>query len=175
MKIERLMADEECTLACLAGFWSRNAWVAIVLLLSVSSAYAAQTAGGVVWLDPLTYTKPGFVPITIPTISTNYYIDMTGGSDGGGCGTGTGNPCKTLRGLVDRSLSGLRGNTADGAAAINIKGTGDGAFYIFNNTLAGTPGKEILIRPWGTSIVTFNRSGQNQGRSEERRVGKECG
>ena len=151
MKVERIR--------CL----SRFAWAIIATLVAGSSAYADQTVGGVNWLDPLSYQKPAFVPITIPTIVTNYYIDLTSGSDSGTCGTGTGNPCKTLRGLVDRSLSGLRGNTSDGAAAVNIRGAGSGAWYIFNNTFAGTPGKEILIRPWGTAVVTFSRGGQNQG------------
>lgn len=146
----------------LGTLWSR-VLVAAMICLGASVAHAAQSAGGVIWLDPLAYQKPAFVPITLPTIVTNYYIDMTSGTDSSSCGTGTGNPCKTLRGVVDRDLSGLRGNVSDGAAAINIRGTGSGAFYIFNNTLAGTPGKEILIRPWGNSAVTFRRGGQNQG------------
>jgi hypothetical protein len=134
-----------------------------MMVLSASAAYADQTVGGVAWLDSLAYKKPAFVSITIPTIATNYYVEMTSGSDTGTCGASTATPCNSLRGLVDRNLSGLRGNAADGAAAINIRGNGTGSFYIYNNTLAGTPGKEILIRPWGTTAVTFKRGGSNQG------------
>ncbi len=141
---------------------SRSAF-AIALAIPGVSAFAAQSAGGVNWMDPLSYEKPAFVRINLPTIATNYYLDLSSGSDSSSCGTSTSNACKTLRGLVDRNLSGLRGNSGDGAAAINVRGSGSGAFYIFNNTLAGTPGKEIVIRPWGTSVVTIRRGSQNQG------------
>jgi len=147
--------------------------LAAAALVIVPSAEAAQSTGGVQWLDPLAYEKPVFYPLTLPTIATNYYIDMSAGSDSATCGTSTSNPCATLRGLINgsgagyRGLSGLRGNSADGAAAINIRGTGSGAFYQFTNGsdqgIGGTPGKEVLIRPWGTSLVTFNRGSANQG------------
>lgn len=145
------------------------------LLLLPSLALAGNSTGGIQWLDPLGYAKPTFLPIALPTIVTDYWIDMTGGTNSSTCGTSTANACATLRGLIcgtcgtARNLVGLRGNVADGAAAINIKGTGGGAFYSFDsgagidNGLAGTAGKEILIRPWGTTAVTFNRGGQNQG------------
>lgn len=146
------------SLACMAVFASSR------------GAEAATTTGGVTWIEPLAFSKPAFVPLTIPTIATDYWIDMTSGSDTASCGLATGTPCSDVRGLIRtsgtgaaRSLSGLRGNAGDGAAAINIKGTGCGDFFSFNDTLAGTSGKEILIRPWGTSTVTFNRCGTNQG------------
>jgi hypothetical protein len=134
--------------------------------MSVVSAYAGPSTGGVTWLDPLSYQKPAFLPIALPTIATNYYVDLSAGSNSSTCGTSTTNPCLTIRGLSGssgRSLSGLRGNSSDGAAAINVRGTGSGAFFIYNETFAGTPGKEILIRPWGTGVVTFRRGATNQG------------
>lgn len=150
-----------------------------LLALCAGVAFAANSTGGVVWLDALAYAKPTFIPIALPTVVTDYYIDMTSGSDSGSCtcGTNTGNACKTLRGLImtggtgapSCNRSGLRGNAGDGAAAINIKGTGNGAFYSFDSgsgvdtCIKGTSGKEVLIRPWGGSAVTFNRGGANQG------------
>ena len=39
----------------------------IAALFAVSSsAFAAQTTGGVNWIDPLSYQKPQFIPITVP-------------------------------------------------------------------------------------------------------------
>ena len=55
--------------------------VAVLMCCGAGAVQADQTTGGVSWLDPLAYQKPFFVPITIPTIATNYYIDMTSGSN----------------------------------------------------------------------------------------------
>ena len=61
--------------------------IAAAALVTAASAEAAQSTGGVQWLDPLTYEKPVFYPLTLPTIATNYYIDMSAGSDSASCGT----------------------------------------------------------------------------------------
>src|SRR4051812_30194211 len=104
------------------------------------------TAATVNWLDPLGYRKPVALDVTMPdeASATKYWVNFSGGADTASCGISSGSPCATMRGLADRSLSGLRGNIADSAAYVYVRGTGK--FFIYNNTFAGTPGKEIVIK-----------------------------
>ena len=111
------------------------------------------------WIDTMGYDKPAFVSVAMPNeaTATKYYVDLSAGTDGASCGTGTSSPCRTLRGLADRNLSGLRGNAADAAAYVYLRGSG--TFYLYNNVFAGTPGKEIVVKPWGTATVTSSGMG----------------
>jgi len=121
-----------------------------------------QTTGGVNWIDPLQYQKPRFVPITVPEESTavKYYVDLSGGTDSGTCGT-FGSPCKTIRRLANRDLTGLRGNAADTAAYVYAKGIGP--LFLYNDNFAGTAGKEVVIKPWDNFVVNVPRSTGSNG------------
>jgi hypothetical protein len=118
-------------------------------LLSLTTLpLAAAHAGTVNWLDPLGYTKPAALDVPMPDegTATKYYVDYDNGANSPGCGTSDGNPCATLRGLTDRNLPGISGNSSDAAAYVYLRGTGQ--FFVYNNHFAGTPGKEIVIKPW---------------------------
>src|SRR6476659_10828727 len=88
--------------------------------------------------------------------ATKYYVDWSAGADNSGCGTSTTNPCATIRALANRNLPGLRGSTSDAAAYVYMRGTGQ--FFIYNDSFAGTPGKEIVIKPWPGGY-TYTSSG----------------
>lgn len=126
-------------------------------------------AGAVNWLDPLGYQKPAALGVAMPdeTSATKYWVDFSGGSDTTSCGASSASPCATIRGLANRNLSGLRGNSADNPAYIYIKGTGLFTLYNIGSTFAGTPGKEIVIKPWPagspgcTTECTFTGNGNN--------------
>jgi hypothetical protein len=109
---------------------------------------ASASAATVNWKDPLPYAKPAALDVAMPdeASATKYYVDWNAGSDNSGCGTSTTNACATVRGLANRNLPGLRGNTADTAAYVYMKGSGK--FFIYNDNFAGTPGKEIVIKAW---------------------------
>src|SRR5258705_13614115 len=88
------------------------------LALLASSVLAGQTTGGVNWIDPLNYTKPVFVPVTVPdeaTVANKYYVDFSSGS-GAACTQAA--PCKDVS-----AVSGKPGTTG-GPADIYIKGSG---------------------------------------------------
>ena len=76
------------------------------LLLSISlfsaSALADTTTGGIIWKDALGYTKPGFVPITVPNeaSATKYYIDL---NSGGGSTCSSASPCSAFSALVGKA------------------------------------------------------------------------
>ena len=60
---------------------------------AIGTVQAAQTAGGVSWVDPLGYTKPAFHPIAVPDETTTvnkYYVDMSSGSGTSSCQTSAG-------------------------------------------------------------------------------------
>lgn len=125
--------------------------IVLTMLFIPCIIYAAQTTGGVNWIDPLQYTKPAFYPITVPdeaTCPNKYYVNLSGGS-GSTCSHAS--PC---------ALSGLSGKPglSGGPAYIYIKGTGrlTGSFY-------GSSGNEVVIKPWpdDSNVVTFNAVGTN--------------
>lgn len=122
----------------------------------VGDSFAAQTTGGVNWIDPLGYQKPNFYPITVPDESSvsKYYVDMSNGSDSNS-GTSSGSPCRTLSGLASKNHSPLRG----GPAYIYLKGTGQ--ISLTNSSLYGTSGNEIVIKPWPGASQIVNLRGVN--------------
>jgi hypothetical protein len=139
------MAARYCSLpprgrspASLAG-----ACLLLIALLAGTRGFAAT----VNWLDPLAYPKPAAIDVAMPpeASATKYWVDFTKGGDSPACGT-MAKPCATLRGLADRNLPGLAGKARDAAAYVYLRGRGN--FYLYNNRFAGTPGKEIVIKPW---------------------------
>ena len=102
---------------------------------SFQSASAAQTTGGVNWLDPLGYAKPAFRSLTIPTPGANqYWVDLAGGS---------GSTCTATSPCTWASVQGKPG-TQGGGAVIYIRNSGP----IGSPTLYGTAGNEVVIKPW---------------------------
>jgi hypothetical protein len=140
---------------------------ATLLSLPLTTLCLPGQAANVNWLDPLGYTKPAGINIPMPdeAAAIKYYVDFDHGSNSQGCGTSDGNPCATLRGLTDRNLPGLSGNPDDAAAYVYLRGTG--AFFVYNNRFAGTPGKEIVVKPWAgytyTSVGDSPALGTDQG------------
>lgn len=126
---------------------------AIVFCMS-SWAFADTTTGGVNWLDPLTYQKPAFVPITVPNCggaTPNYFVDIGSGS---GTTCSSGSPC---------ALTGLGGKPgmSGGPACVWLRGTG-GNIQIFSPSLNyfGSAGNEILFQRWpGQTAPVFQNSG----------------
>ena len=113
--------------------------------VSVNIGVAAQTAGGVNWLDPAGYQKPAFYPITVPdetTCPNKYYVDLASGS-GSTCSSGS--PC---------ALSGLSGKAgmSGGPAYVYLRGNG----YFSWTSYKGSSGNEIVIKPWpGDNTVYY--------------------
>lgn len=126
------------------------------------SSLAAQTSGGVNWLDSLQYTKPQFVPLTVPDESTaaKYYVDLANGLDGANCTTSS-TPCKTLDGLAGKAYAPLRGGGTAGAY-VYLKGNGK---FALTGSFYGASGKEIVIKPWPGDNATyyFTASGSGNG------------
>jgi hypothetical protein len=127
-------------------------WAARLALLLVSfSAFAEQTTGGVVWLDTLSYTKPQFYPLTVPTeaSSPKYYVDMSSGS---GTACTQASPCASVNDVAGKP------GTNGGPAYIYLKGNGR---LVLNGTLFGSSGNEIVIKPWPgeTTVVNLNSLG----------------
>lgn len=116
--------------------------VAVGLLATPQAAGADQTTGGVNWMDPLAYTKPAFVRLTVPTPGAHqYWVDLGGGS---GTSCTSGSPCSWT------SVQGKAGTKGDGGGAyIYIKGTGP----IGSPTLYGTAGNEVVIKPWDDNTL----------------------
>ncbi len=110
----------------------------------------AQTTGGVNWLDPLQYTKPQFIPLTVPdeaTCPNKYYVDHVNGS-GSTCSQAS--PCKTVQTVCGKT------GTTGGPAYIYVKGNTNN--FTINGTCYGSAGNEIVIKPWPTdttSVYTF--------------------
>src|SRR5689334_15620630 len=96
----------------------RPAFTALTLLVLSPSALADQTTGGVNWLDPLGYTKPRFMPITVPTeasVTNKWYVDLS---------TGSGTACTQASPCSWTSVAGKAGVGTGGPAYIYIKGSG---------------------------------------------------
>jgi hypothetical protein len=127
----------------------------IVFLASAVSAAAfcqgalaqSLTDGGVNFADSLGYTKPRFLPISVPdeaSATNKYYVNLSSGS-GSTCSQSA--PCGSLN-----SVSGKAG-TSGGTAYIYVKG--NGYLNLTSGTLAGATGKEVVIKPWpGDSTPT---------------------
>lgn len=123
------------------------ALLGIAAFFAVSSAFAAQTTGGVNWIDTLGYQKPQFMPIVIPdeaSVPNKYYVDQQSGS---------GTTCSQTSPCQWSGLSGKPGTTG-GPAYIYLKGN---ARLNLTGSLYGSPGHEIVIMPWpdSTSVVTM--------------------
>jgi hypothetical protein len=106
-----------------------------------------STTGGVTWLDPLAYQKPAFVPITIPNeaaVTNKYYVDMNAGS-GSTCSQAS--PCANIDNVIGKP------GTTGGPAYIYVRGAG--GLSLFNDTFYGSPGNEIVIKPWPGSTAIF--------------------
>lgn len=135
--------------------------VAIALILAASQANAAaetvlsanatitndDTAGGVNFLDLLSYVKPTFYSVTEPNeagVSNKYYVDFTSGS---GTTCSQGSPC------ADVTVVGGKAGTSGGPVVIYVKG--NGYLNLTASQLAGSAGNEIVIKPWpGDSTPT---------------------
>ena len=101
---------------------------------------AAETTGGVNWIDPLNYQKPAFYPITVPdeaSVSNKYWVDLGSGS---GTACTSSSPCSWS---TVQAKPGVQGEPA----YIYIKGTGP----IGSPTIYGVAGKEVVIKPWDNS------------------------
>lgn len=88
------------------------------------------------WLEPLSYTEPVCIPVTVPSsVSNTYWVDLSGGT-GSTCSQAS--PCD--------SFADLSGKTTSGGARVHVKG--NGRLDITTGTFAGTAGSPIHIQPW---------------------------
>lgn len=121
---------------------------ALLGLLAVGAARAETTTGGVTWLDSLSYTKPAFYPITVPTeasVSNKYYVDFTSGS---GTTCSSGSPCGSLSSVAGKA--GMSG----GPAYVYVRGN-QSPMQLTSGNFFGSAGNEIVIKPWpGDSTPT---------------------
>jgi len=117
-----------------------------ILLLAGSHRITAATST-ITWLDPLVYQKPQAVDIVMPnesTVANKYYVDMSAGS-GSTCSSSS--PCKSIDDLLGKP------GTQGGPAYVYVRGTGNLSLY--NDTFYGSPGNEIVIKPWGSAMAIF--------------------
>ena len=140
IRIEQATAIRQSALLSFSGIF-------LILLLQMTTPAGAAVVN---WIDPLNYQKPQPVDITMPdeaSCPNKYYVDMTNGS-GSTCSQTS--PC----GSIDNVLG--KPGTNGGPAYIYIRGKGNWSGY--NDTLQGSPGKEIVIKPWTgyTAIFTEN-------------------
>lgn len=115
----------------------------LLVLGSVNTAVAAT----VNWLDPLSYAKPMPVDIAMPnetTVTNKYYVDLSSGS---GTTCSSGSPCRSIDDLAGKP------GTTGGPAYVYVRGTG--GLSLFNDTFYGSPGNEIVIKPWPGFTATF--------------------
>jgi hypothetical protein len=120
---------------------------AIVGMAAFSAMNSNAIAATVNWLDPLGYKKPQAIDIVMPneaTVSNKYYVDMSSGS-GSTCSQTS--PCKNIDDVIGKP------GTTGGPAYIYVRGTG--VLSLYNNTFYGSPGKEIVIKPWPGYTATF--------------------
>ena len=125
---------------------------ALALLALSFSALADQTTGGVNWLDPLAYTKPRFMAITVPTeasVTNKWFVDL---------GTGSGNTCTQSSPCSWSSVMSKAGVGTGGPAYIYIRGSG--GLSQLGASLIGASGKEIVIKPWDNN-TTATITGRN--------------
>ena len=142
---ERSFANSGLVILCL---------VLLMVFLDIraeNTADAAQTTGGVNWIDTLGYSKPAFYPINVPdeaSCPNKYYVTLSGGS---GTTCSQASPC---------ALSGISGKpgTTGGPAYIYIKGNGT---LSLTSTLYGSPGSEVVIKPWEGYTTVMSLSGPN--------------
>lgn len=126
--------------------------VAVLALGLNHSAYAAQTTGGISWIDPLAYSKPRFYPLTVPdeaAVTNKYYVNLSSGS-GSTCSQAA--PCRNITDVAGKA------GTTGGPAYIYLKGAGR---MVVTGTLYGAVGKEIVIKPWpgDGNMVTMSTTG----------------
>lgn len=130
-----------------------SAILCLAFFIFSERSHAAQTSGGVNWLDPLNYQKPQFYPIAVPdeaSCPNKYYIDQQGGS---GTACTQSSPCNW------NGLAGKPG-TAGGPAYVYVKGSGSFQRYLNNGVpdLRGSAGNEIVMKPWPgfTATLAYN-------------------
>ena len=130
-----------------------------ILLVAPSFAVAESTTGGVAFLDPLGYTKPAFISLTVPDEASaqyKYYVDMSAPTniDNGSCSFS--NPCRTIT-----SVSGKTGT--NGSASVYIYLKGNGRLNITGSTLTGTASVPIVVKPWPSdttpAVMTASSTG----------------
>jgi hypothetical protein len=118
--------------------------VGIAVFIAMSNISLAATVN---WLDPLNYQKPIAVDIVMPneaTVTNKYYVDMGGGS-GSTCSQAS--PCANIDNVIGKP------GTTGGPAYVYVRGTG--GLSLYNDTFYGSPGKEIVIKPWPGYTATF--------------------
>ncbi|MBK8233919.1 MAG: right-handed parallel beta-helix repeat-containing protein [Deltaproteobacteria bacterium] len=102
---------------------------------------------GLQWLDPLGYAKPPLVDIAEPdeaTTANKYYVDLAAGA-GDECSEAA--PCLAFADLVGKP------GTTGGPAYVYVRGRGQ--LWLYEETFFGSPGQEIVIKPWGGDTATF--------------------
>lgn len=103
---------------------------------------AGLVSATVNWSDPLAYTKPPGIAVTLPneTTATKYWVDFDSGT-GSTCSQGS--PCDSFGDLCGKS--GFSGT----GAYVYAKGTGwgTGTFNPASNCFGAT-GSEIVVKPW---------------------------
>ena len=97
------------------------------------------------FIDPLGYTKPQYYPVTLPDEGTanKYYVDLN--AAGGGDGT---------QGTPWQDIESVDGNITAPAYIYVAAGDYDCA-YLYNISLSGSEGNEIVIVPSG-GLVRFS-------------------
>lgn len=134
------------------------AGIAIFYAVSSGSAFAAQTTGGVNWMDLLKYKKPAFYSITIPdeaSVSNKYWVDLSSGS---GTACTSSSPCSWSTVQTKPGVTG-------GPAYIYIKGTGS----VGSPTMYGTAGNEVVIKPWDNATLA-TITGRNNWTTQQQHV-----
>jgi len=101
---------------------------------------SAAPQGEVRWLDPLGYTKPAFYPLAVPDeakVADRYWVDLSKGA-GKTCTQAA--PCASLADVAGKP------GTSGGPAIIYLKGAG--RLGLTASALAGSAGKELVVKPW---------------------------
>lgn len=132
----------------------RNILIALLVLLFSAPAWADQTSGGVNWQDSMSYQKPAFYPITIPSAasvgSNIYYVDQASGS---------GTTCSEASPCGWSGLSGKAGTTG-GPAYIYLQG--NARLVLSTQTIYGSSGNQVVVMPWpGNDSTPINMTRVN--------------
>lgn len=113
-----------------------------LLISAVAVVPSTSRAATVNWLDPLDYPKPRPIAVPMPneeSVPNKYWVDLSSGT-GSSCTRS--NPCQLS------AVSGKPGTTG-GPAYIYIRGKGP----IGSPTLYGSPGNEVVIKPWDDNTM----------------------
>gem|GEM_PF-3481897 len=122
---------------------------------SDTSGEPGEPSVGPFWLDPLGYAKPISVDVAVPdetSTPNKYYVDPVAGA-GTSCSEAT--PCASLDDVLGQP------GTQGGPAYIYVK-AGTTLLNWYQDTVYGAPGQEIVIKPFGDGVVSFqSTSGTN--------------